>query len=592
MDTIENSQLAGEPPIFRLSPALRRQIYSHFHHALGRMPCNLHLHGGNIEATFGIPALLLSCRRIYDEVVEVLYPTNSFDIKCEGAGSLQRIRNLSDTSLSLLTELKIVLNEESCHHESCTQCCDDYSWDPEGCCGAVGGHKRLHDQALRPSDDSANNLLGDWKLAAAYIWRRVRPRKLNISFVCDFDPRDPRTFGAARLAMAPLINLSPLRDCHIRLSRRPNRELEQIARNSVLRACGIVGQEEPTPTLTNASAESGSMLMSLPRELRFRVLEYTDLITPWIEIEWSQSQKRYLKGHTWCGDEQLACGTGGHHACQFKKCWTDFMERDSRYRDPRPRVGCFCRVRHAAFSFNCRCWSPPTDLLLVCRAFCKDAQVVFFSGNRFLVHDSRTYNRTGNYLFDRYPVVEFLRDVVPVDCVDQIRSLEISMHTMHSHDSWPREGSRVLSEWKDTVQFMKEKMNMEGLNLDLYLGDSRGPTAQRFEGMTRAQVRELLQAYFRILAPLAGLGEEGLKAFSVYISLPPEMKTTWHLDRRLTGVPRCAYEAWGQTEQILRESAERLVMGSRSRCSEQPEGGFYWSNEEPEDDFWHYELWF
>lgn len=596
MDAIENSQLAREPPILRLPRALRRQIYSHLHDALGREPCHLHLHGGNGKAVLVIPALLLSCRRIYDEVSEVLYSTNYFDIKCEGAGSLQQIRNLSDRSLSLLTELKIVLNEESCHHESCDRCCDEYEYrHPEGCCA-----QRWHDQALRPSEYSANNLLGDWRLAAAYIWRRVEPRKLNLSFVCDFDLQDPRTFTAARLATAPLMNLSPLRGCHIRLCRTRQNELEQIAQNSVLRACGIVGQEQPTVNSKNATVDSGSMLMRLPRELRFRILEYTDLITPWKEIEWQQQHKRYLGGHRWCGDSQLECGLGGHYACQFKRCWTGFMPRVDwpRPEDPRPRVGCFCRVRHAAFSFNCRCWAPPTDLFLVCRALCKDAQATFFSGNRFVVWD---YNPplpwethgTGDYPDKRFAVVEFLKTVVPVDSVYQIRSLSLAMST-YARDAWPWEGSRTLNEWKDTVQFMKENMNMEGLTLHLYLSDHSGPNiAQGPEGITKSQVLEVLQGHYRVLAPMAGLGDEGLKAFDVCIWLPYEVWWAWDSDRWETGEPGHPYDVRARKERLLRESAERLVMGSR--YSERPEEEFCWRIDEPEekpgDDLWHHAEW-
>lgn len=592
MDTTENSQPARDPPILRLTPALRRQIYSHVHDALGSEACNLHLHGGNGEAALGIPALLLSCRRIYDEVSEVLYSTNFFDIKCEGAGSLERIRNLSDTSLSLLTELKVVLNEESCHHASCRECCDVYyhpSLNLEGCFLPRVGHKTLHDQALRPSDDSANDLLADWRLASAYIWRRVQPTKLNLSFVCDFDPRDPRTISAASLAMVPLMNLSPLRGCHIRLCRRPHHELQEIARTSVFRACSLAIPEEITSAIKDAT--TGSMLMSLPRELRFRILEYTDLITPWQEIEWRQKHKKYLYGSMFCGDDQLGCGTGGHHACQFRTCWTDFRERYPEYMDPRPKVGCFCRLRHAAFSFNCRCWSPPTYLFLVSRAFCKDAQVIFFSGNRFLVHDysddtPRHTDGTRDLSSHRFAVVEFLRDVVPVDSIHQIRSLDVIMDTF-SRDGW--QGSRGLIEWKDTVQYMKEKMNIEGLTLSLHLSDSRGRAAKIREVMTKPQVRELLQPLFRILAPLAGLGEEGLKAFSVGFFLSSDVLGPWYLDIWPKGPPTRYYAAEIQKGHLLENRARRLVMGSR--YSEQPRRreGLCWSDEELEDVIWNHE---
>lgn len=593
MDAIENSPLAREPPILRLSPALRRQIYSHFHDALGSKPCNLHLHGGNGEAAFGIPALLLSCRRIYEEVSEVLYSTNFFDIKCQGAGSLERIRNLHDMSLSLLTELKIVLNQVSCHNVSCVGCCDNYNWNPWGC---AGQHMEWHDQPLRPSDDSANNLLVDWGLAAAYICPRVRPTKLNLAFVCDFDPQDPRTISAASLAMAPLIKLAPLRGCHIRLCRRRNSELEQIARDTVSRACGIWVQDGPTSTLKNATLDSaGSMLMSLPRELRLHILEYTDLITPWGgEIDWRQSDKKYLYGETLCEDQQLgsSCAGAGHHECQFRSCWTDFRELEFEYShapvETRPRVGCFCRARHAAFSLNCRCWSPPTNLFLVCQALCKDAQVVFFSGHRFIISEAGPVRLKGGARDDssyRFAVVEFLRDVVPADIINQIRSLQVNMKT-YSRDSWPWDESSALSEWKDTVQFMRDNMNLEGLTLDLCLGDIATTTLVP-KVVTKPLARKFLQPYFRILAPLAGLGDQGLKEFSSVISLPIGTQAPWCLDRWSTGPPGSKRDAEAQREQILRNRAGGLVMGSRH--SEEPGRGLCWSSEELEDVLWNQE---
>lgn len=569
MDAVQSPRFVHGSPLLGLTPALRRQIYSHFHDALGRMPFAFDLHGQNSRRALGIRALLLSCRTIYDEVSEVLYSTNYFEIKYEDARSLRRIRNLRDASLASLTWLKIVLNEVPCSRSRCMQGISEAPACPPMC---QAEHMGWHDQALRPSAHAVDNLLGDWDSTAAYLLSRVNPEKLNMSLVCDFDPRDPRTSSAARLAVAPLINLAPLKDCHVRLCRTPHRELEQTARNSVLRARGVTNHDEPTYTLRNATAASGSLLMGLPREIRFRILEYTDLITPWKEVRWSRQHTGYQPSIVSCYWQD--CPSELHHGCQFRKCWYGLPPEYSHL-EPRSPVGCFCRIRHAAFSFNCRCWSPPTDLFLVCRTLCKDAQVVFFSGNRFVVHDYDScapWNAygLGSYPNERLAVSEFLTEIVPVASLAELRSLEVAFPP-YNHDAWPQNGCHALSDWGETVRLIRQKMNLAGLTLRLTMHHAKelGEIGD-LQDMTEQQAHEIRQAYTRILGPLAGLGEEGLKGFYAYITLP-EKWTLW---------AREGQGYWSrilQKEQTLKECAERLVMGSR--YDEQPGDKFHWSGE-------------
>lgn len=585
MNTVQSSPAVQDSPILRLPPTLRRRIYSHFHDALGRDPFTLSLNGRNgwPNRELGFYSLLLSCSTIYQEVSGVLYSANYFHIKYEDVRSLQPIRNLSDASLSSLTELKIVLNEASCHGPECFQCCDDMLLSREvpaspSMCPAAG-HTGRHDQPLRPSDHSANSLLEDWRLTAAYLWSRVRPKALNISLVCDFDAQDPRTCSAARLAVAPLINLAPLRGCRIRLCRTRHGELDQISRNAVLRARGIVNQDEPTYTLRNSTARSGSMFMSLPRELRFRILQYTDLITPWKEVTWSRQHGAYQASVMLCYG--LECPAQLHHGCQFRKCWTGLLP--SLRMDPRSLGGCFCRVRHAAFSLKCRCWGPPTDLFLVCRALCEEAQVIFFSGNRFVVHDYKSdtpwdTHGPGSYPSERLAVSEFLTQIVPVDCLAAIRSLEVTFPP-YSPDAWPQDGCRALSDWGETVRLIRQKMNLEGLNLRLNMYDV-DQVKGNLRQVTEPQSLEVLQAYTRILAPLAGLGKEGLKDFYAYIMLP-EKWTEWFREKGPGYWDRVLRE-----ERMLKKRAESLVMDSR--YDEQPEEEFYYDCY-PVNSVWRYQ---
>lgn len=582
---MQSSQETHLSPILHLPLALRRQIYSHFHDALGRTQFSFYLHGRNSKAALRFHALLLSCRTVYDEVSQLLYSSNRFVVKSENANGLRPLRMLNGASVAALTELKIVLNEVSCNDSRCIGCCNDHIGISEGPpCPSIcmEGHVGWHDQALRPSHHSGNKVLEDWSSTSACIWSWVCSTKLNISLVCDFDPEDPRTPWDARLAVAPLVNLSPLRGCHIRLCKTPHHELEQIARKSVFQARAIADPEEPVCTLRNAAAGSGSMLMSLPRELRFRILEYTDLITPWKEVRWSREHRGYLPSLVHCNYQD--CPAKLHHGCQFRRCWTGFVSPE--FGDPRPQVGCFCRIRHAAFSFNCRCWSPPTDLFLVCRTLYKDAQVVFFSGNRFVVHDHLLYTpwnapSIGEYPYDRFAVSEFLRNVMSIDCLHLIRSLEISFPP-YDHEVWPRDGCLALQDWVETIRLIKERINLGGLTLRLTMFDAPGSSGwpEAREDMTKPQAREILQAYTRILAPLAGLGEDGLKRFYAHLALP-EKWTSWVMNNRSAGGN--LWQHVHKKERKLNERAEALVMGGR--YGEQPEDEFYW-NREPVNSVW------
>lgn len=592
------------PPILRLSPDIRRRIYQHFHPALGPEHFKFSLHGGNDrmcdgEWVLGFHSLLLSCRTIYEEASQVLYSTNVFEIsyKTRSARSLRPLRNLRDASLSSLRELKVVLNEASCHHEKCRACCRDAtgawpSGDEFNFCQAR--HADMHDEPLRPLDNSAAALFDEWRLTTTHLSSRITPAHLSISLVCDFDPQDENALSAAAQTTAPLFELSPLKGCHVRLSKTRHSRLEDIARESVLRALGIIDQDNPPSSPTPPVERANSRLLSLPPEIRFRILEYTDLITPFREIRWSRQHKGYLPTLIHC--KMSECPAYFHSACHLRNCWYGLPS--AGYDDPRSLVGCFCRARHAAFSFNCQCWAPPTDLFLVCRTLYRDAQAVFFSGNRFVVHDFKSMTPActpdaQDYPNDRFAVSKFLRDVVPGDCLHLLRSLELTFPP-YSPMEWPQEGSLVLCDWAETVRFIKEKMNLKGLTLRLTMLEAGGISAAQTRWyMTGSEVRDVLQAHDRILRPIAELSHHGLKRFYAHIALPEKNALWFAEDESAEEAP--VEEHFTQRivrgERQLKQRAEQLVLGDR--YSDQPEDACYWNGfaySEPFECVWRREF--
>jgi hypothetical protein len=122
----------------------------------------------------------------------------------------------------------------------------------------------------------------------------------------------------------------------------------------------------------------------------------------------------------------------------------------------------------------CNCWAPPTNLFLICRTLYRDAQFVFFSRNRFIVHDfhagqpwdlpaeqleppdstepgsTETGSTSTTYPFERLAISEFLREVVPVHCLTYLRFLELVFPPYVPH-GWPQAEHPAILDWVATV---------------------------------------------------------------------------------------------------------------------------------------------
>ncbi|KAI3398789.1 hypothetical protein diail_8480 [Diaporthe ilicicola] len=569
------------PPLLRLPPQLRRRIY--FRAGLApvdwdRTPLVLDLHGdfGFDSSRLGFHGLLLSCRAIYVEASALLYSLNRFVIRMPPAGpyamympqhtGLAPLRALTDTSLASLRHLKIVLSEASCHPRKKAlrkgQCCDyvDLRRDPyiprlHPC----GQHAPLgHDGPLQDSD-ATQTALAEWQSTAAFLSARgVSLANLVLSVVCDVQPHQPEI---AQLAVAPLASLAPLKGCHIRLCRQHSTQIQEIANDAVLKARGISAATESRTALKAPGASgSGSRLLALPRELRFRILEYTDLITPWREVTWNRCSAQYSASRTGCRNVDgmgMTCPPWVHHGCQFSRCWVTF---------PEPSMGCFCGVAHSASSSTCRCWAPPSKLFLICKDLYYDAQVIFFSGNRFVVHDFNPVfawehppiPTDGGYPNDRFAISVFLKDIVPNGCLSLLRFVEI-VFPPYPHDSWPQDGDDALEDWIDCIHRLKYNANISALTLRLYMADTSDsrPQTDR-EELTKEDGQKVLKGYMRILGPISELGDLGLARFYAHFVWP----WTWTED--VQSRVREGDSQWLlRKEAALKERAERCVMGGR-----------------------------
>ncbi|KAK4096116.1 hypothetical protein N658DRAFT_436799 [Parathielavia hyrcaniae] len=411
-------------------------------------------------------------------------------------------------------------------------------------------------------------MLGEWHSAAARLFSHVAPGRLALSVVCDIDPGNPRAIEVATSVVEP-IRLLPrghLKECHIRLAKTADHQLQQLAQDTVSHACGI-----PTPSFTPPS-KATTTLATLPRELRIIVLKYTDLVTPSREVTWSRHDRAYL--------------VKVYEIDQFFRCWVEGH-------------GCFCRRQHSAFSLGCTCWAPPGPaLFLICRALYEDAQFVFFSCNRFIVHDYKVmppyalpileqhdeeqgadYDYEQSlpsypYPYERFAVSEFLHDVVPAPSVSHLRFLEL-VFPPYRPGSWPDAQHPAMLDWRATVDWLGDMINLSGFTLRLMVAGqspSVGPPVYWCR-ITDEEAETVMASYMDLLQPFTQLASDGLARFYAQFPYP------WQLTRE------CSMYAedhnWLQEkEDALQERAERHVMGRRYK-------GFYANRwEEPKPSNW------
>lgn len=506
--------------------------------------------------TRNFAGLLRSCRALYVETAALLYSANRFVIFYSRQGSFKHLCALSPTSIASLTSLKIVLNE-SCHEPTdqsdhrpycwCDGHAVDY-WDANHHCAKYHGgqHRRpLLDPApgsdltaLTSVKGQVQAMLGEWHDTVAHTSRHIGTGRLELFLVCDIDPEHPYALEAARLALAPIALFPRLRDCHIRLCKLPNYPIQQMAQKTVLQACGRPSSARLGP----ANPRISSALANLPPELRIRILEYTDLITPWKEVTWSRQDRGYQVVRALCASSsEGSCPTQNHNGCRISSC-DPHLDLDGGY-VPSYHC-CFCRRRHAAFSFACKCWAPPTYLFLIDHALYRDAQFVFFSCNRFIVHDFHARqpwdlppvqlepgtpeDPNTAYPFERLAVSEFLRDIVPTYCLANLRFLELVFPPYVPPHGWPHSGHPALLDWVATVDWVRGHINAPALTLRVVMADFWcGPIVGR-TAMTKALADNIIRGYSRITNPLKPLVRDdgGLAGFYMQVAHPAR----WTLD--------------------------------------------------------------
>lgn len=603
----------GSPTILCLPPAVRLRIYDH----LGmrgstssqvregaKEACVFDLNGKRHllpwpRRRLDFHGLLVSCRVLCDEASRLLYSTNHFTIRYSDCGSLDALRNLRADTVAALRHLRVILAEASCHIFA------DEDWGfGLKCCtetevGKMVGtptrwciNHHSHDKPLGVGgvnlDSRAGQLLSEWDSVAGYLGVSVREDTLELALVCDVCPTDDGV-DVARSVMSSLLRLPTTKGCSVRFCQERDPRLQQMAEDAVLYSRRIKPRT-PSPTVPDQPVSNPvSLLLSLPRELRHHILEYTDLITPWAQVTWSPDHnlRGFIASHWYCEDLEFrgqSCPPPRHHGCQFNRCCETW---------PSISRGCYCRLKHSAFSSTppsaCNCWEPPLALFLICWALYEDSQAVLFSRNRFVVHDrssdlklthgipeesARLAIDEDRYAGSQLGASTFLRDVVPEACLGHLSFLEI-VFPPYPPDHWPAEAHPAVEDWIKTVEWARNRLNIGGLTVRLVMADqSQLEPLWTRKHMLQDQGTRIIEAYWVILSPLLRLRE--LRRF--YASFVSPWRWSEDID------PQSRPEMARAKEQELNKLAEKFVLGEERyelQCS---------TEEEPEESLWNLKL--
>ncbi|KAK4118426.1 hypothetical protein N657DRAFT_667179 [Parathielavia appendiculata] len=531
---------------------IRHRIYRHLGLTpWGSTPHRFFLHAGQLRLRRGqdfyesrfVPdpdsfhGLLLSCRAIHAEASALLYSKNQFILDYHRPHAeyghdttlcpLHTLHALTAPSLRCLSNLKIVLNQASCHHLTrhgydIACCLEDgmnskywgIIWCEEKHQGRLNGHTHqlplLTPDPRRYEDDplgTAHAVLTEWQ-STAHLLSNVAPGRLTFSLVCDIDPQHAQALEIANAILAPIHQLPPLhlRECHIRLAKHKHRQLEQLARDAISHACGIPTQPlqlPPTPKATDIT------LLTLPRELRLRILEHTDLVTPRRQVLWSRQDRAYAIYHFRTDPDD----SPDHGYCnQFSDCFRNGSAYES--------VGCFCRRRHAAFSSTCKCWTPPgADPFLICRTLHHDAQFVFFSCNRFIIHDYKPSPPWVVPLLERHE--HYAPDPIPTTPTPTTVSRPPKLvFPPYRASTWPGTHHPAMQDWASTVSWLRDKLNLPGLTVRLVVAEMDDGPESYYRHITIEEGATVMGAYMDLARPLRELTDAGLGRFHADLPYP------------------------------------------------------------------------
>ena len=166
------------------------------------------------------------------------------------------------------------------------------------------------------------------------------------------------------------------------------------------------------------------------------------------------------------------------------------------------------------------------------------------------------------YPYDRLFASEFLRDIIPVHCLGDLRFLELVFPPYEPY-GWPGSERATVLDWRDMVDWIRGKVNAPALTLRVVMADLHGGSGVR-KYLTKDQgvqvIKEGYSTILQFLIPLAR--EDGLSGIYVQAAYP------WRWTQATTSMLKLHADyghGWvAGAEEHMKKGAEEFVRGKDS----------------------------
>ncbi|ORY04578.1 hypothetical protein BCR34DRAFT_633984 [Clohesyomyces aquaticus] len=419
--------------------------------------------------TATLVSLLLVSKQVKKEVEAFVYERNSF-IVCRGnPHGLERLGRISIDGLGALTSLTIRLDGRSCVDRKRRSL---YSICP---------------YPIEMRSQQGRVLLEAWEAVVKRLARFVTPRRLTLSLILGTTDMD-----SVKAILEPLRELPLLKHCAISVQRSNGMEVLPEASSVAKRldSSGLSRLVRKTLSrVTQTTSHHGSTFryLDLPPELRFRILEYTELVST-EDIDWNPVRSKRVPDHISCGCEEEFGFEAIKHVggCVCRELIYDSIkfgnERCCRECRPSMEPGlCFCLFRTFNFSTSCVCSTRLHPLLLVSQRVRQDAIPIYYSRNRFVILPYGSpplsqikWDPVGwryRYMFPeghRSELSIFISSIPPY-ALQHIRWLEWVLPAFPSN--YLQEDTIAWRDYLDTLQVMSLAMNLTSLTLSITMSE-------------------------------------------------------------------------------------------------------------------------
>lgn len=337
------------PSFLRLPSTIRRQIYIDAGFPFGRYIPFPTDRKERIDYETGQLALnlLLTCRTVHSEALQLLLAHNVFTAVQDRPGDLYYLRQSVDRIRAIRHLLIWVKPTDKLDQSLLCLSRGTVTLLPSRIRPTCQKHTRSH----------TKEAFLEFRETLKFILANTKPGTLELGLMLFVD----NDVELADWLLSPLLKIEthPLADCAIFLGKKYIAEKAELIHKYTSKS--IANPRITTPSVPFRFA-------NLPLELRRLVLSFTDLVVPGDKIEWLPSGEWSMQIDP---SHELGCGYGDLNYGRFPNgsCLHDYFS---------------CAFHTCGRSQYCRCWGPPVAILLCSRWLYKDAMSVFLHMNTFV----------------------------------------------------------------------------------------------------------------------------------------------------------------------------------------------------------------